>query len=268
MAELKLSFKTTTTTTAYNMCLNGGSYHLGLGCLCVGNFGGDFCDECLPDWIGDNCETPKDDICTIKGPEVDCSSKWIFNLTLLHLPESTQKLDMAYNGLIKSGAFRRKISTLTKLDDICLRGNYIARFPFKMFDNQPSLKKLDISSNFVFALPPDIFEKSPELFDICFRHNNIKTLTKSQFEKNYKLSIIDMSNNNLSGICKGLFAYQQKLQFVAFNKNEELPTPLNKWFGECPYSREECDANFPSEQFGGQLVNLRRRIGAFGEDCD
>ncbi len=64
MAELKLSFKTTTTTTAYNMCLNGGSYHLGLGCLCVGNFGGDFCDECLPDWIGDNCETPKDDICT------------------------------------------------------------------------------------------------------------------------------------------------------------------------------------------------------------
>ena len=76
----------------------------------------------------------------IKGPEVDCSSKWIFNLTLLHLPESTQKLDMAYNGLIKSGAFRRKISTLTKLDDICLRGNYIARFPFKMFDNQVDLK--------------------------------------------------------------------------------------------------------------------------------
>jgi len=260
--------RTTTTTTVYNMCLNGGSYHLGLGCLCVGNFGGDFCDECLPDWIGDNCETPKDDICTINGPEVDCSSKWIFNLTLLHLPESTQKLDMAYNGLIKSGAFRRKISTLTKLDDICLRGNYIARFPFKMFDNQPSLKKLDISSNFVFALPPDMFENSAELFDICFRHNNIKTMTKSLFEKNYKLSIVDLSNNNLSGICKGLFAYQQKLQFVAFNKNDELPMPLNKWFGECPYSREECDTNFPSEQFGGPLVNLRRRVGAFGEDCD
>lgn len=260
--------RTTTTTTPYNMCLNGGSYHLGLGCLCVGNFGGDFCDECLPDWIGDNCETPKDDICTINGPDVDCSSKWIFNLTLLHLPESTKKLDMAYNGLIKSGAFRRKISALTKLDDICLRGNYIARFPFKMFDNQPSLKKLDISSNFVFALPPDMFEKSAELFDICFRHNNIKTLTKSLFEKNYKLSIVDMSNNNLSGICKGLFAYQQKLQFVAFNKNDELPVPLNKWFGECPYSREECDANFPNDQFGGPLVNLRRRIGAFGEDCD
>jgi hypothetical protein len=44
--------------------------------------------------------------------------------------------------------------------------------------------------------------------------------------------------------------------------------PLNKWFGECPYSREECDTNFPREQFGGPLVNLRRRIGAFGEDCD
>ncbi|CAG5098126.1 Oidioi.mRNA.OKI2018_I69.XSR.g15392.t2.cds [Oikopleura dioica] len=258
----------TTTTTAYNMCLNGGTYHLGLGCLCVGNFGGDFCDECLPDWIGSNCDTPKEDICSIKGPEVDCSSKWIFNLTLLHLPESTQKLDMAYNGLIKSGAFRRKISTLTKLDDICLRGNYIARFPFKMFDNQPSLKKLDISSNFVFALPPDMFEKSAELFDICFRHNNIKTLSKTIFEKNYKLSIVDMSNNNLSGICKGIFAFQQQLQFVAFNKNEELPKPLNKWFGECPYSREECDANFPSDQYGGPLVNLRRRIGAFGENCE
>ena len=146
------------------MCLNGGTYHLGLGCLCVGNFGGDFCDECLPDWIGSNCDTPKEDICSyvllhvafhwrcvydwppfrIKGPEVDCSSKWIFNLTLLHLPESTQKLDMAYNGLIKSGAFRRKISTLTKLDDICLRGNYIARFPFKMFDNQ-----VDLEHNFL-----------------------------------------------------------------------------------------------------------------------
>ena len=85
------------------------------------------------------------------------------------------------------------------------------------------------------------------------------------------------------------------LQFVAFNRNEELPLPLNKWFGECPYDDDTCDRYYPMSQYGGPgkcessifetdfliwkaiysriftlntVINLRKRIGAFGQICD
>lgn len=257
----------TTTTMIFNMCLNGGSYQVGVGCLCVSNFAGDFCDECVPGWNGAKCDNPQN-LCSITATDIDCSSRWVFNLTLLELPTSAKTINMDFNGLIKSGAFRKKIQQLKDLEEISLKGNYFARFPLAMFKYQPFLKKLNVASNFLFALPDDIFYLSTNLEDLDMRNNNIKNIHPKSLEKNFELRIINFSNNNFENICRGVLAYQTKIEFVAFNRNDDLPLPLNKWFGECPYSAEDCELGYPQSQYGGPIINLRRRIGAFGENCN
>ena len=90
---------------------------------------------------------------------------------------------MEFNGLIKSGAFRKKASKMTLIEEINLKGNYFARFPLKMFANQPLLKKLNVASNFLFALPADIFKDVSLLQEIDFKNNNIKVSNNVDFEK-------------------------------------------------------------------------------------
>ena len=86
---LKTSAPTTRTTTSFNLCLNGGIYQLGVGCLCVGNFAGDFCDECVPGWNGPLCDNPAN-LCEMNSIKVDCASRWLFNLTLLEMPATAK----------------------------------------------------------------------------------------------------------------------------------------------------------------------------------
>ena len=89
---------------------------------------------------------------------------------------SDKTINMDFNGLIKSGAFRKKIQQLKDLEEISLKGNYFARFPLAMFKYQPFLKKLNVASNFLFALPDDIFYLSTNLEDLDMRNNNIKVM--------------------------------------------------------------------------------------------
>ena len=74
---------------AFNLCLNGGQFFPGQGCLCVDNFAGDFCDECLPGWTGEQCDNPSG-MCSIDDDNVDCFGKWLFNLTLLEIPTTVK----------------------------------------------------------------------------------------------------------------------------------------------------------------------------------
>ena len=75
--------------SAFNLCLNGGQFFPGQGCLCVDNFAGDFCDECLPGWTGEQCDNPSG-MCSIDDDNVDCFGKWLFNLTLLEIPTTVK----------------------------------------------------------------------------------------------------------------------------------------------------------------------------------
>jgi len=93
---------------------------------------------------------------------------------------------MEYNGLIKSGAFRKKIATLGAVETINLKGNYFARFPLRMFANQPNLKHLNVASNFLFSLPNDIFQDIAQVETIDFKNNNIKV----KFETSEKIENI------------------------------------------------------------------------------
>ena len=77
------------TYLAFNLCLNGGQFFPGQGCLCVDNFAGDFCDECLPGWTGELCDNPSG-MCSIDDDNVDCFGKWLFNLTLLEIPTTVK----------------------------------------------------------------------------------------------------------------------------------------------------------------------------------
>ena len=83
---------------------------------------------------------------------------------------------MEFNGLIKSGTFRKKIARLNSVEQINLKGNYFARFPLRMFANQPELAELNVASNFLFALPADIFADLPVIKNIDFKNNNIKVV--------------------------------------------------------------------------------------------
>lgn len=252
---------------AFNMCLNGGTFYPGTGCLCVDNFSGDFCDECLPGWSGDQCDNPQN-MCATTSDGINCYGKWLFNLTLLDMPITAKTVNLGYNGLYKSGAVRKKMTFMNEVEELNLNGNYLSRFPLSMFKNQPFLRTLNVNSNFLFALPSDLFDFTEDLTSIDFKNNNIKLLNKQSFINTRNLKHVDFSNNNFEGVCKGLFAYQSKLAFVAFNRNDELPLPLNKWFGECPYDVDECDRSYPMSQYGGPVINLRKRIGAFGQICD
>lgn len=252
--------------SAFNLCLNGGQFFPGQGCLCVDNFAGDFCDECLPGWTGEQCDNPSG-MCSIDDDSVDCSGKWLFNLTLLEVPTTVKKVNFGYNGLYKSGAVRKKLTYLNEIEVLNLNGNYISRFPLKMLANQPFIKELSVNSNFIYALPSDLFDYTEQLEVLDMKNNNIKELQQTIFYKTRSLRQIDFSNNNLDTICKGLFAYQGKIDFVAFNRNNELPLPLNKWFGTCPYESSVCDKTYPVSQYGGPVINMRKRIGAFGADC-
>merc|ERR1711935_54295 len=252
---------------AFNMCLNGGTFYPGTGCLCVDNFSGDFCDECLPGWSGEQCDNPAN-MCETSDDALNCYGKWLFDLTLLDMPISAKSVNFGYNGLYKSGAVRKKMTFMNEVGDLNLNVNYLSRFPLSMFKNQPFLRDLKVNSNFLFALPSDLFDFTEELISIDFKNNNIKQMGKQSFINVRNLEHVDFSNNNLEGICKGLFAYQSKLEFVAFNRNDELPLPLNKWFGACPYTDDECDRSYPLSQYGGPVINLRKRIGGFGQTCE
>ena len=59
--------------------------------------------------------------------EVDCNGKWLFNLTLLELPQTAKKVDFSFNGLYKSGAVRKKLTNLANVEELNLNGNYIKR---------------------------------------------------------------------------------------------------------------------------------------------
>ena len=100
---------------------------------------------------------------------------------------------MEYNGLIKSGAFRKKIAPISGIESINLKGNYFARFPLRMFANQPALKILNVASNFLFALPTDIFNDIAQVQTIDFKNNNIKVSSSSNF-----LSMTTISNGTIS----------------------------------------------------------------------
>ena len=76
---------------AFNMCLNGGTFYPGTGCLCVDNFSGDFCDECLPGWSGEQCDNPAN-MCETSDDALNCYGKWLFDLTLLDMPISAKGL--------------------------------------------------------------------------------------------------------------------------------------------------------------------------------
>ena len=83
---IKVSLK-----NGFNMCLNGGTFYPGTGCLCVDNFSGDFCDECLPGWTGDQCDNPQN-MCDTTSDGINCYGKWLFNLTLLDMPITAKGL--------------------------------------------------------------------------------------------------------------------------------------------------------------------------------
>ena len=76
---------------AFNMCLNGGTFYPGTGCLCIDNYSGDFCDECLPGWIGEKCDNPEN-MCETTPDSINCYGKWLFNLTLLDMPIAAKEL--------------------------------------------------------------------------------------------------------------------------------------------------------------------------------
>ena len=73
------------------MCLNGGTFYPGTGCLCIDNYSGDFCDECLPGWIGEKCDNPEN-MCETTPDSINCYGKWLFNLTLLDMPIAAKEL--------------------------------------------------------------------------------------------------------------------------------------------------------------------------------
>ena len=101
---------------AFNMCLNGGTFYPGTGCLCIDNYSGDFCDECLPGWIGEKCDNPEN-MCETTSDSINCYGKWLFNLTLLDMPIGAKEL-----GSIDLGSMGRKVlKDISILKDILLK---------------------------------------------------------------------------------------------------------------------------------------------------
>ena len=98
------------------MCLNGGTFYPGTGCLCIDNYSGDFCDECLPGWIGEKCDNPEN-MCETTPDSINCYGKWLFNLTLLDMPIGAKEL-----GSIDLGSMGRKVlKDISIFKDISLK---------------------------------------------------------------------------------------------------------------------------------------------------